>query len=718
MDVIKVSVKHVVHYNESNGFIIFKGLVNGKTPCTVKGVSIDLEPEIIVDCEGDWKNDPKYGQQFAAKSIKISERTTIDQVYAYLESGAIAGIGPATAGKIVNLFGENTFSILDEYPERLKEINGIKDKTLNKIIESWKEKRGSQKIIKEILKADITYNIAVKIYKEHGDETLDVIRHNPYSLTSIRGVNFLIADKIALANGLKEDDFSRVLHAIMHVVNEKEFKTGDTCIEKNELIKSVYTLIRQNKDLIEITLEAGIISQHLYKTDVADKTYIQQAYTYELEFGVAQNLKRLISAKSRIDNSDIDKKIDDFFVNNDMNKDPDQKNAIRNVFDQSVSVITGGPGVGKTTILKGVLDIILSNVRSKNEIALCAPTGKAAKRMSESTGLAAKTIHRLLEYNPSEQGFSINESNKLSANYIVIDESSMSDLYLFFNLVISIKTGAHLIVIGDVDQLPSVGYGAILRDLINSRMFSVNRLNKIQRQAKNSKIIVNAHRVNQGLFFDKPNKDDIDFFYIKSQNDQDTLQKVMDLITHKIPQKFNLRTSADIQCLTPMHKGLVGAENLNKELQKVFNNEQFISGHRIKHGDREFCINDKIIQVKNNYEKMVFNGDVGKIVDISGKNIICQYDDVEVEYQRDELDEIGLFYCGTIHKSQGSEFPCVIIPLGRGFSPIMDRSLLYTGITRAKILVIVIGSPADIERAIKNKRSRERNTLLEYKLIN
>lgn len=716
---IKAIVEKVLYYNEDNGFIIIKAYLENqeKDFFSIKGNFFYIDKETPIVCDGEWKNDPKFGKQFDASQIKIGEIKEVEKIKKYLSSGVIKGIGPKMAIKIVDYFKEDTLNILDENVHRLEEISGIGSAKVIKIKESWEEKRTSQKIISDLINYNISYSNCLKIYSKYKEDTLNIIKEKPYQiLFDIKGIGFETVDNLAIKTGIKKEDPVRILSALINVIKTQESIMGDTCIEKEELILKSKKILKINngiEDILKYILEKE--NKVIHEVKKEEKIYYQSESTFYYESTIAKVLNNL-------NNKDIslkieDKSIDEYLINNKFPYTEEQKNAIKNSFCKNFSIITGGPGVGKTTILKAIIDII--KTKFDNEIIkLASPTGKAAKRMTESTGRAAQTIHRLLEYDPEVGGFKKNKYNKLEKSFIIIDEFSMVDLKIFYNLIEAIDDNSVLILIGDIDQLASVGFGAVLRDLINSNKFKVTRLKVNNRTEKmHSNIIENAHEVNNGNFFKKGDNNS-DFYYIKTLNNKDSLEKLIKLININIPKKFNFKSKEEIQVLTPIHKSDIGTLNLNLILQNIFNKNSITSQNYIEHNKIRFYEGEKIIQTKNNYDKNIFNGDTGEIVSIRGNIILVDFDGNQVELEKKDLSNVSMFYAGTIHKSQGSEFDVTIIIIPDTCMPVLDRSSLYTAITRGKKLVIVLGNPEVIDWVIKNSKGRERKTLLVDKINN
>lgn len=719
MDCIKVNVERVVFYNDDNGFIIIKSKhPETKEPITIKGNFINIDDNTPIICNGSFFNDKKYGLQFVAESIKIDQLDDKNKILTYLSSGTISGIGPKTAEKIVEKFQENTLKILDEDISKLNLISGIGSSKIKIIQKSWIEKRESQNIISELLNYGFSYKNSIKIYKDFGNSSLSLIKKNPYILLDkLNKIGFDVIDKIALKMGINDNNELRIIYAIKYIISKNENNYGDTCVEKNILIQQLENLLKIKYNFDEIiNLLSSKEYSVLYQTEINGDYYIQSEKTYKYENYIATKLKEI---KEHSNKFEIEKKIiSKYFENQKFPYTEEQIKSVNNTLNNKVSIITGGPGVGKTTILKAIIDIISIKYKDKTIIKLASPTGKAAQKMSDKTGFEAKTIHRLLEYNVESNSFNRNNLNKLDDSFIIIDEFSMVDVFILFSLLNATSNNSNIIFIGDVDQLESVGYGANLRDIIESNLFSCSRLTINNRQENEfSDIIINAHLINNEKIFNK-NKENSDFYYINTKNEQDTLDKLIQMINNNIPKKFGYKNQNDIQILTPMHNGLLGTINLNKIFQKVFNKNAINGYKKIEFGENVYYEGDKVIQTKNNYDKLIFNGDTGEIKEINGDYLIVNFNGSDVELKKSELTDISLFYAGTIHKSQGSEYPVTILVYPNICSPVMNKESLYTGITRGQNLVIVLASINIINWMIKNKDKRKRLTLLKTKLLN
>jgi exodeoxyribonuclease V alpha subunit len=709
---IDARIKFIKYYDESSNYTIMEAYNKNFGKFSIVGKSYELKDGDYVDCEGAWKENKKFGLQF--ESIRISSKTPddLESMLDFFSSGIIKGIGPATAQKILNKFGTEINNVLDNYPEQLLQVQGVGVNTLARIVESWNKKRNASKTIEKLTQYGLEFSQALSIFKRFGSESLDIIDKNPYELiASIIGFTFKIADRIALTKGVLKDDPIRVLSGILYVLKESQERDGHCALEYNILLNLTRQILYIKNEQIEKVLEEGVRTCHLILTDVNGVVLVQDYKIFKVEQNLSKKISQILSAKMKkipaLD-SQIEAGIN---ASDNIALTDEQIEAVKESFKNKINIINGGPGVGKTTILKQIISIIK---RSGYSLLLCAPTGRAAKRMTESTGHIATTIHRALEYNPQFSGFQKDKNDLLEADFILTDEFSMVDIFLTNSLVDAIKPSAHFIIIGDTNQLPSIGPGSVLKDLINSKKLNVSKVTKIHRQAESSKIIKNAHKVNLGEYINYENDKDSDFFFIQTKDDKSALEKIKFMLIERIPSAFNLDPKTEVQILTPTHKNLLGTQNLNKELQSLLNPGQ--EGKEIKRMNTVFKENDNVMQTKNDYERLVFNGDVGIITSVERQGLSAVFDEREVDYDKADLDELSLSYAVTIHKSQGSEYPAVIIPISSSFSYMLDRSLLYTGITRGKKLVVLIGSKVQFEKAIKNEVSRQRITLLTEKI--
>lgn len=713
---IKATIKKIKFYNEENGYAIFQVHNEEFNSFVLTGKTYELEEQELVECTGDWVINKQFGKQFQAKEIKISKPDTLEGMRLYLSSGILPGIGPSSADKIVAYFKDKVFDILDNNPSRLLDVQGIGRKTLNKIIETWEQKRVSPSIINELYEYGMDFSNALKIYKMFGEDAIKVLKSNPYELLrKINTLSFEDVDRIALKNNHSKVDSTRILMGILHVFKLEENSLGNCAVDYESLKFKATKLLKIETVLIEKVLDLGYAAKHFDKTIINDIEYWQSYKISKMEDDIAFFLKQLCTSKAYYNEGneeELDRKIK-LEEKKTFNLNEQQKNAVKKSLMNKVNIINGGPGVGKTTVLKQLISIVRSDGYS---VLLCAPTGRAAQRMSESTQTPALTIHRALEFNPLENGFLKNITNQLDFDFIVIDEFSMVDIHLMHSLLAATNKKSHIVFIGDTNQLSSIGPGCILKDLIDSGCISVAKITQIYRQAAESKIIVNAHRINQGKMVETEVEKDkkSDFYFISTKSDESTIDKIRDLVTIRIKDAFNIDPKSGIQLLTPMHDEILGTKNLNIEVQALLNGDET---EGFKKGTYTFKKNDNIMQIRNNYDKMVFNGDVGIIDRVSKDGVLVTFAEQEIFYNKKEMDEITLSYAITIHKSQGSEYPAVVIPVSHKFSSMLDRSLLYTAVTRGKHLVIIVGSKHLFERALQNEISRKRNTCLKEKIF-
>ncbi|MHB1377918.1 MAG: SF1B family DNA helicase RecD2 [Candidatus Humimicrobiaceae bacterium] len=708
------AIERIIFKNSENGYVIAKFKPdNGSKTETVFGVMLESNSGEHIEILGEFVNNPKYGRQFKiSKSIMIPP-ATIEGIEKYLGSGLIKGIGPIMAGKIVACFKEKTLDVLDKEINRLSTVEGFGKKRVDLIKKEW----GKHSKIKEIMiflqSLEITPAYAKKIYNRYSDNSINVINENPYRLCDdIFGIGFKIADKIAKKAGIENDSVFRIKSGIIYMLGQLQ-EAGNCYFPYEPLIDQAKDFLDVEINDIKKTLEILTKEKNIIISD--DKVYLYE--TYNDEKFVADELIKIKSEPldSALNFFNIEDSIKEISKLSKIMIDEDQLEAVACAVSEKILVITGSPGTGKSTILNYILKIF----EGKNVIVkLAAPTGRAAKRLSETTGKEAKTIHRMLEYNPKLNTFSKNRLNKLSCDLLIIDEASMLDIKLIRNLIEAIDYRTRVIFVGDVDQLPSVGPGNVLNDMINSKIFKVVRLNKIYRQFGRSKIIYNAHRIRDGLFPSlnfNPDDDKInDFYFIEKTEQEDVVNTIINMLYYNLPNKFGFDPLKDVQVLVPVNKGIVGVENLNSRIQNKFNS----SLKKIMRGNFEFRQNDKVIQQKNNYEKDVFNGDIGfiKEIDFELQEFKVDFNDKIVTYNFYDTDEINLSYAISIHKSQGSEFKCVIIPILTSHYMLLQRNLLYTAITRAKELAVIIGSKKAIGMAVSKNNVENRFTNLKQLL--
>lgn len=708
---IRGSIERVTYHNADNGFSVLRIAVpNKRDVITVIGNATQVMQGEDVEITGVWVYDRNHGSQIKATNIKISVPTSIDGMKRYLASGLIKGIGRHFANVLVTAFKEEVFNVLDNKPENVRHLPGIGDKRTEQIISAWQ----GQKIIREIMVFLHGHGIgtarAVRIYKTYGDNTIKKLTVNPYCLAlDIWGIGFKTADQLAQSIGIDKHSVIRAEAGIRHILNEYSTQ-GNCAILPHNLIEKCTAMLETNIAIIEQAISNELANGHVIKDTIAELEYLYIAPLYYAEVGIANNLARLMQQVATLGLTD-EEIITIAQSNSSITFSASQRLAILMAIRNKVSIITGGPGVGKTTIIKNILKIVGT---LKKMITLCAPTGRAAKRLSETTGMEAKTIHRLLEYRPGT-GPKYNQDYPLNTDFLVIDETSMVDISLMNTLLKAIPSHAIVLFVGDVDQLPSVGPGYVLGDMISSGVIPTTRLTEIFRQALTSKIITNAHRINQGNIPTYTNKATDDFFFIELDEPEQITERMLAIISARLPELYKIHPVTDIQVLAPMNKGTLGVKTLNLVLQECLNKNKEIT---ITSMGISFRVGDKVIQTVNNYDKNVFNGDIGFIqsINLNDNLIIIKYDERLLEYDRTELDEINLAYAISIHKSQGSEYPVVVIPISTQHYTLLERNLLYTGVTRGKRMVILIGQKKALFLAVKKMQVEKRITSLDIKI--
>ena len=711
---IQGSIERVTFHSESSGFCVLRIKVKSyRELITVIGSAASVTAGEYVECLGFWTNDRQHGQQFKATVLKIVAPTTLDGIEKYLGSGMVKGIGPHFAKKLVKAFGELVFDVIEQSPERLLELPGIGKKRQQRVTNAWSE----QKIIREIMVFLQSHGVgtsrSVRIYKTYGEEAIKKVRENPYRLAlDIHGIGFKTADTLAQKLGIAPDSLIRAQAGVRHVLQEWSSE-GHCAAVRQTLCAMAVKLLAIPVAIIDAAITAELVEGNLIAEIINQDEVIFLTPLYRAEIGCATHLLRLNQGEPPWGSIDAQKAIPWVEGQTGLTLSISQRAAIELVLQHKVAVITGGPGVGKTTLVNSILKILSAKHIS---ISLCAPTGRAAKRLSESTGLEAKTVHRLLEFDPSVFAFKRNDELPLELDCLVIDEASMMDVVLMNQLLKAVPSTAALLIVGDVDQLPSVGPGAVLADIIESGQIATVRLTEIFRQASTSKIITNAHRINQGQL---PQSDSSlslsDFYCLYAETPEEIFAKLMHVVLERIPQRFNIDPVNDVQVLTPMNRGGLGARSLNIELQTRLNGQ---SEPKVTRYGSTYAPGDKVIQRINNYDKEVFNGDIGIIssIDIEDSLLQITFDERIVDYEFNELDEIALAYATSIHKAQGSEYPAVVIPMAMQHFMLLERNLLYTGVTRGKQLVVVIAQPKALAMAVKNQRSQRRITNLISRL--
>ena len=729
MEVLEGFVEVILYKNEDTGYVVSK-INQNNNPITAVGLIPYLKEGQQVKLTGEWIVHKQFGKQFNMKTCEEIVPTSIEGIERYLSSGVIRGIGPVTAKKIINHFGEETLEVLDRNIERLKEIDGIGEKKYNIIYESYIANHDLKNIMIFFQGFGISQGQCIKIYKRFGPNAKEIVETDPYMLCKeIKGIGFNTADRIAGLLGIHKESESRVKSGIEFIIN-RFCSYGNTFMPKDKVIEETRILLDIKKELIETGIYNGVIENNLIIEKVMDIDCVFTPIYYYCELGITEKLAKLAIENFQNINSDINFEISNFERIQEINFAPTQKEAILGAFTDGIEIITGGPGTGKTTIIKAIIDIY-ENQGLK--VLLAAPTGRAAKRMKESTGRESKTIHRLLDIGAGEEDMVLGGGveDPLEGDVVIIDEASMIDIFLMYSLLRALKVGTRLIIVGDVDQLPSVGAGNVLKDLINSNLIKVVRLIDIFRQGAESLITTNAHKINRG---EMPylNKKDNDFYFIKEENIDGILKVILDLVNRRLPE-FNKTwdKKRDIQVLTPMKKGVLGVLNLNERLQEILNPP---SKNKKERRQRNLILRegDKIMQIKNNYSikwtlindpeeqgEGVFNGDIGYVqsIDDEERAVTVIFDDEKsVIYNQENIEELELAYAITIHKSQGSEFKVVIMPAFMGSPFLMNKNLLYTGITRAKELVTVVGYQRALKFMVENKSNQERYSTLEMRI--
>ena len=717
-------IERITFTNEENGFTIAQIKVPGRQELvTVVGTLMAPMPGEILEMRGEWSDHPRFGRQFKVVEYRTRVPATVYGIRKYLGSGMIKGLGPVMAGRIVDRFGQKTLDIIETDIQRLLEVEGIGKKRIGMIAKAWDAQSEIRDVMLFLQSHGVSSGYAAKIFKHYGSQSISVVKQNPYRLASdIFGIGFLTADQIAGKLGFEKDSRLRVESGILYVLHQL-CDEGHVYFPYEPLVSKSCDILGVNREPViralgNLALDQKIVIEDTNETADTFKQNIKAVYLTRFhlcETGIARRLTTLVHANKAIRDIDSDKAIDWVQRRLSITLAENQMKAVVWAIENKVLVITGGPGTGKTTIINAVLKIY---ARLKSGILLAAPTGRAAKRMSEATGLEAKTIHRLLEYSLQKGGFQRHEDKPLECDVLVIDEASMIDTTLMYHLLKAVPPMATFILVGDVNQLPSVGAGNVLNDIIASAAVPVVTLDKIFRQAKTSQIVVNAHKINQGrvpsVNANQATDPQNDFYFIEQEDPEKVLDIILELSKNRIPQRFGFDPVDEIQVLTPMHRGVVGAGNLNHQLQAVLNPGE----GGITRGDRTYRVNDKVMQIRNNYDKDVFNGDIGRITAIAweSREVLISIDGRAVVYDFSDLDEIVPAYAVSVHKSQGSEYPAVIIPIVTQHYILLQRNLIYTAVTRGKELVVIVGSRKAMTIGVNNNKTRLRYTRLCHRL--
>lgn len=705
MTKLRCVVERITFQNAENGYSVMKVKVKGYDDLvTLVGNLLEVPAGAVLLCEGEWRVDKRYGQQFQCETWEEVMPATAYGIEKYLGSGLVKGIGPKFAKLIVGHFGTDTIEVIETDIERLYEVPGISKKRVEKIRESWEKQKDIKNVMLFLQGFGVSTAYAAKIYRQYGKESIDNVKENPYRLADdIWGIGFKTADGIARKMGYEMNDERRLRSGLIYTLNQLADE-GHCYAEEEQLIATAKQLLEADEECIRTAMTHAIETEDL----MLDGTAIYLPPFYYAECGTANRLNTLVHTKeagsiftARFDLAKLQRETG-------IEYDEVQVEAIRQAIASKVMVLTGGPGTGKTTTTKAIIAALQS---AGMRILLAAPTGRAAKRMSEATGMEAKTIHRLLEYNPQD-GYKRNDENPLEGDALIVDECSMIDIILMNNLTKALPTTMRLVLVGDIDQLPSVGAGNVLRDIIDSGVIPVVRLTRIFRQAQSSRIVMSAHAINRGCFPDISNGQHTDFFFMKQEEPEKVAETIVSLVRDRLPKLR--QPNANIQVLTPMQRGVVGAANLNVALQQALNHNTAAlvrGGYTFKEGDR-------VMQLRNNYDKDVYNGDLGYVrsVDMEERTLTVDFDGQMVEYEASELDELTLAYATTIHKSQGSEYPIVVMPVLMTHYVMLQRNLIYTGITRAKKICVLVGQTKALAYAIHNMKVLKRNTRLKERL--
>lgn len=704
-------VDRVRFHNPENGFSVVIATREDGDDVTIVGTFPALQEGEPIVAMGEWREDRRYGPQFVAESLDVVMPTSAEGIQAYLAAGHVKGIRAGLAKKLVARFGADLLRILDEEPRRLLEQTGLGEKTLEKITASWDAQRGVRQLMIFLAQHGLSGARAFRIHKHYGNRAVQLIRENPYRLAhDIRGIGFATADSIARKLGLDPTSPFRLLAGVRHILDTARDRDGHCGLPRDMVRSETAKLLNVDASL----LDAAIDSAMQMRVVIAEHELLFDPWLFDAEARIANALRALADdVPPWTSDIDVDAAIDEAESANAIALDPDQRRAIHTALGARAAVITGGPGVGKTTLVQTLLSVLNS---ASVDVLLAAPTGRAAKRLSESTGATAQTIHRLLEMSPETGDFQRKEDNPLEGDVVILDEASMIDVPLLDAVLRALPVHGSLILVGDADQLPSIGPGQVLHDILVSERIPAVRLTKIHRQAEGSDIITNAHRINRGESPRFRARDEAsDMFHFRVTSPEEAVTRVVELVTERIPRRFGMRSLRDVQVLAPMRKGLVGIDGLNRELQRALNPRERHRQRVERPNDVVFLPGDKVMQVENNYDKNVFNGDVGVIAMIDREKEVFTVDygaDLIVDYLFDEADQLTLAYATTIHKSQGSEYPAVVVVLTPQHSIMLRRNLLYTAVTRGRKLVVLVGDQRSIEMAVRTGKGGERHTRL------
>lgn len=708
------TIERIVFHNEDNGYTVFRLMPQGK-PDSVGVVGHMGSPQagVQVAVRGKWVTNTRFGRQVQMESYDEIMPASTEGIRLYLASGLIKGVRSSLANRIVDAFGTDTIRVLDDEPDRLLDIAGVGRKSLVRIKEAWAEHRGIRELLLFLQPHGITAAYAVRIYKYYGAQSLDIVKENPYRMAmDIHGIGFITADATAAKLGFGHEHPLRAQAGMLYTLRKLN-DDGHVYVPRDVLVSATADQLNIPYDMVEDSISVLEREERIVREDMDGEEGIFLTRYHHYESKTAFYLQRLLASPKSVRFPDAETVVKKVVSALQISLAPEQLEAVHTATQSKIMVLTGGPGTGKTTIINAIIKVF-AEVGAK--ILLAAPTGRAAKRMAETSGRESKTIHRLLEYSPKEDGFARNENNPLACALLVVDEASMMDTMLLYHLLKAAPLGATMLFVGDVYQLPSVGPGNVLKDIIASGVVPVVELTEIFRQSAESAIICNAHMINKGEVptLESSKERLSDFYFIRQNDPEKVADLIVDLVKNHIPRRFKLDSVDDIQVLTPMHKGSAGSANLNVRLQQALNTQTL----HLQRGDRKFFVHDKVMQIRNNYDKDVFNGDIGRIIllDTEERTLTVRYDERNVPYDWDELDEIVPAYAISIHKSQGSEYPAVVIPLMVQHYMLLQRNLVYTGVTRGKKLVILVGESKALHMAVKNNRMYKRHTRLARRL--
>lgn len=719
---MRVQIERITYCNQENGFTIARARASGRRdPVTIVGNLFSTGAGEVLKLVGKWYNHPKFGEQFQITSYESVVPATVRGIEKYLGSGLIKGIGPVMAKRLVAQFGPETLHVIETNIHKLHEVAGIGDKRIEMIRKAWDDQKEIRDVMLFLQDKGVSPTYGAKIFKQYGKDSVKVVQDNPYRLaTDIFGIGFITADRIAAKLNISSESPIRVEAGILHVLHQLSDE-GHVCYPHEALIEECRKILGVGNDSIITALGKVALDQKIFIEDSIRYGNFEKkgkvvylAKFHVSETGIALKLRNLMLSSRKVRSFDRDQAVEWAQGASKIRLAENQKQAVKAAMDERIIVITGGPGTGKTTVINAIISIYK---KLGCKVLLAAPTGRAAKRMTEATGHEAKTIHRLLEFGPKEGRFKRDEKKPLDADLIVIDETSMVDTILMYHFLKAVVPETTVIFVGDVDQLPSVGAGNVLKDVIDSGLIPTVRLTEIFRQAKEGLIIMNAHRINNGempiISHDGGRLHD--FYFFPTEEPEKAMEKIVELCKEKIPGRFGYDPIEEIQVLTPMHRGVVGAASLNTELQKHLNP----SVDELVRGGKVFKTGDKVMQIRNSYDKEVFNGDFGRIIRIDHEvhEVVVNFDGRAVPYEYSELDEIVVAYAVSVHKSQGSEFPVIVMPVHTQHYMLLQRNLLYTGITRGKKLVVLVGTKKAIAIAIKNNKTQRRYTLLRGRLL-